>query len=190
MKVIGCRDSAYQSCIGHIDYRYIEANRFIALWLVDASIYFDFPDRKDRVACYYDFSTYKNVDDRHPGASHKQFISVDKGYYTFETNSTAGRQSTDMWDIPGTKLKRGVFDAERFLIYCLRVSQIIPGTVFRVNDVLISELRTVARKYKLDLTGIRLSENTGTVYNHHTHCHLDIGEVDLKFSTPNFIRLQ
>ena len=101
--------------------------------------------------------------------------NFDVNYYTFETNITQygqyfdGVTYTEMWDDPGVKLKKDVFDVERNARFIHELYNLFPNMNAVTNDVLYELLVEEDE----GLFGV-LSYSVGTKHNHHTHFHVEL----------------
>lgn len=168
----------YFHYVGKPSCRCMELGRLNAVELVAQSIYHDFPAAVDRRLWVGDCCPFSGNCVGHPGASHGKKVSMDVNYYThMDSNQThyPGRVGrVELWSDPGKEMMPGVFDGHRNFLFFTRLSQAIPGTVFWMNDVLFKAMGKDAER-------LRVQRDTGTTYNHHLHCHVELGDVDPDF---------
>jgi hypothetical protein len=167
-------ESIYHLYAGQSHCQYAKKDIVYGVLSVAKSIFLDFPDRADRRLWIGDACPSMGNCPGHPLNSHSRKNQLDINYYTFGINSTQYRKNepvTSIWhSFNPMTLDIKMFDWERNFQFMKRLLEIFPASRFITQEDILKHMRS---KTNIDFLG-NISVDTGTMYNHHTHMHIEI----------------
>lgn len=198
----GINASQYYVYGGKLPCSYMYSEFFDIVNLVAQSIYYDFPDAKDRRLSIGDCCPFTGNCPGHP--AHANLQTLDQNYYTTGKNNTTqyrpGQPGDDCYEItkiwqdgfPGEALIEHIFDWQRNFLFYWRLHQIFPDLTILTNeniqDCIVWEARNRYGRDTANKIIPFLQGEEGTSRNHHIHTHIYLGtKINWDFNTQDFL---